>query len=201
VDLSNCITMDPTEARELADELEVYRQDLTPEEETFLAGYRALASGRQIINLREVIAAGGTIVEKREHWHYDFVMPRLAVARSFDKVVFCTRYYDGSLHFEVPSRQGWRLRLAPGTSDASPLCSGSAMVPIVPVGTRVRLRKRGAGGWRSCITLFEVDQWTPTAPPGDPALLRHIAGELYTVEATWDLTDLERAVLAGHRAS
>lgn len=36
--------------------------------------------------------------------------------------------------------------------------------------------------------------------PVDPALLKHIGGDLYAVVATWDLTDLERAVLDGHRA-
>lgn len=43
--------------------------------------------------------------------------------------------------------------------------------------------------------LFEAE-WRPE-PPKDPALLRHIGGDLYSVVAVWDLTELERAVLAG----
>lgn len=31
----------------------------------------------------------------------------------------------------------------------------------------------------------------------DPALLKHIGGDLYAVLATWDLTELERSVLGG----
>jgi hypothetical protein len=51
---------------------------------------------------------------------------------------------------------------------------------------------------RHYVTLFEVDQWEPV-PPTDPALLKHIAGDLYAVLAVWDLTELERAVIAGTR--
>jgi hypothetical protein len=31
--------------------------------------------------------------------------------------------------------------------------------------------------------------------PRDPALLRHVRGDLWAVLATWDLTELERLVL------
>lgn len=34
-------------------------------------------------------------------------------------------------------------------------------------------------------------------PPGDPLLLKHLAGTLYAVLAVWDLTELERAVFGG----
>jgi len=43
--------------------------------------------------------------------------------------------------------------------------------------------------------LWEVEQWTMT-PPRDPALVRHIRGDLWAVHAVWDLTELERAVLS-----
>jgi hypothetical protein len=36
-------------------------------------------------------------------------------------------------------------------------------------------------------------------PPGDPALLRPIGGDLYAVEAVWDLTELEQLVLSQRR--
>lgn len=51
--------------------------------------------------------------------------------------------------------------------------------------------------------FFEVEKWTPVIdkprPSRDPALLRHIGGDLYAVLAVWDLTELERAVIAGTR--
>jgi hypothetical protein len=48
--------------------------------------------------------------------------------------------------------------------------------------------------------LWEVEEWTwrtTPRPPGDPALLRHVGGDIYAVEAIWDLTPLEQLVLSG----
>jgi hypothetical protein len=39
-----------------------------------------------------------------------------------------------------------------------------------------------------------VEAWNEI-PARDPALLRHIRGDLWAVLAVWDLTELERAVL------
>lgn len=65
----------------------------------------------------------------------------------------------------------------------------SALVPLVPA----PIRPRGAlDGYR---ILFEP-KWEPV-PPVDPMLLKHLHGALYVVLAHWDLTPLERAVLAG----
>ena len=47
--------------------------------------------------------------------------------------------------------------------------------------------------WLSLI-LWEAE-WETV--PRDPLLLRHLAGGLYAVMASWDLTPLERAVLKG----
>lgn len=43
-------------------------------------------------------------------------------------------------------------------------------------------------------------EWAPV-PPTDPFLLRHLGGTLYVVLAQWDLTPLEKAVLAGRLTS
>ncbi len=67
---------------------------------------------------------------------------------------------------------------------------GEAMAPIVPPKLRPRLRRL-----RHCHILWEVEQWK-LVPPRDPALIRHIRGDLWAVLAQWDLTELERAVLA-----
>jgi hypothetical protein len=43
------------------------------------------------------------------------------------------------------------------------------------------------------VILWEAE-WQHV--PSDPLLLRHITGPLYAVLASWDLTELERAVLS-----
>ena len=42
---------------------------------------------------------------------------------------------------------------------------------------------------RGFHVLWEVESWTPE-PPRDPALLRHLRGDLWSVLAVWDLTEL-----------
>jgi hypothetical protein len=71
------------------------------------------------------------------------------------------------------------------------------MVPIVPPKHRPAGERFG-----NRLVLWEADDWTwstPPAPPGDPALLRPLGGDIYAVEATWDLTPLEQLVLTGRR--
>jgi hypothetical protein len=70
---------------------------------------------------------------------------------------------------------------------------GQTIVPLVPPRHRP---KRGRIG--NFHILWEVEEWT-MAPPRDPALLRHIRGDLWSVLAVWDLTDLERLVLSQRR--
>ena len=44
--------------------------------------------------------------------------------------------------------------------------------------------------------LWEVEKWNLEAPR-DPLLLRRISTNLFAIVARWDLTELERAVIAG----
>lgn len=65
----------------------------------------------------------------------------------------------------------------------------------IPVGTRDA----------SCHILWEVEVWSDTrlGPQADrdPYLLRYLGGDLWMVLGEWDLTDLERAVMAGRALS
>lgn len=72
--------------------------------------------------------------------------------------------------------------------------SGLAMVPMVPPDV---LPARGADLSKHFI-LWEVESWD-AAPPIDPILLRPIGGNLYAVVAQWDLTEIERTIIAGTR--
>ncbi len=64
-------------------------------------------------------------------------------------------------------------------------------VPFMPPSVRPRR-------WLSTYhILFEVERWTQY--PADPFLIKQITGWLFVVEAEWELTELERALLQGLR--
>lgn len=75
-------------------------------------------------------------------------------------------------------------------------CRLKAMAPTIPPALRPR------HALRNYFVIWEAE-WTVGSmiPPGDPALLRHMGGDLYAVMAVWDLSPLERAVLGGVRGS
>jgi hypothetical protein len=71
-----------------------------------------------------------------------------------------------------------------------------AMAPTIPPPLRP------AHALRNYHLLWEAE-WAvgSTIPPGDPALLKHLGGDMYAVLGVWDLTPLERAALAMVRTS
>jgi hypothetical protein len=199
-------TTDPGQRREL---------------EQIARAYRIAARDNvALIALSTTIRAGGTLTrthvyargtdrEKRTH----YAVPRLAVCRW--QAAFCYTsgvQQDGSVEFSDSLRRRYDYRsgviavdaglelpdgFEPGRRGvATQWHAWTAMVPIVPP------KHRPPRGLGDRLVLWEADDWTWTsvpAPPGDPALLRHVGGDLYAVEATWELTELERLVLSGRR--
>jgi DNA-binding Lrp family transcriptional regulator len=119
----------------------------------------------------------------------------LAVARAnWEHVDFGTtgwgtsrRWVFSSWPFRV--RGGKRRVELPGASlpiEADRAPTSRAIVPLIPP------KLRPAGNLSKYCILWEADWFRP---PGDPLLLRHLAGTLYAVLAVWDLTELEQAVL------
>lgn len=164
------------------------RERHNKEDEQIMRGYRELSRGRQLIHLTDTIKAGG--VDDRG-------LPRLAVIRA--DAIYChvRRWRDGSFVFTPGPNFGWGRRQAGQldfSEDTLPVkedgwLSARALVPLVPPQYRPGI----------AITNFHLlweAEWRRVAPR-DPALLRHLGGDLYAVVATWDLTDLERAVLSG----
>lgn len=161
------------------------------------AGYEALAEGKPLLNLADAINFAGLGDDGR---------PRLAIARADRKQVMVTNWggprnhirfnatspnfstwnYTGSLVIDVPWNElGIKMK------------DGYALVPMVPADVRP------SGQLRDYFILWEVEQWSDrrigAKPDIDPYLLRHLAGDLYIVEAEWDLTELERAIMSGRR--
>lgn len=204
------IDMDRAEARKLYLE---YRDEVKARHDAELAeirdGYKALADGHQLIDLPATIAAGGHLDQSRPTWTWDATtqksttvqitvgMPRLAVARADRPWCWVEVMRNGSCRFrttrQIDGRTG-EASIVTVPAATMPEHGGDhtyeakAMIPLVPP----RLRPN-----RTCVgyhVLWEAE-WE-LVPPRDPALLKHIGGDLYAVLGTWDLTDLERTVLA-----
>lgn len=161
---------------------------------------------------RTLVRSKGTEWERRE----TFLVPRLAVCRASAAYVYTLGlqrngrlelvdslrrrfdYRSGRITLELDEELPENIESGHdlvGSWNGSAWCS---MVPIVPP----RHRPPRASTLDSFLVLWEVDRWewsTPPAPPGDPALLRHVGGDIYAVLATWDLTELEQLVLSGRR--
>lgn len=175
-----------------------------------------------LIALTPTIKAGGTVTRtlvyhrgRENEYRTHYLLPALAVMRADARFVYTLGVQsDGALEYQdrMNRRDNFRsgrVNLAAGTFD---LPEGfqdgrrinqwagqawSAMVPIVPPKHRPT-----CGGLGSRFVLWEVERWewaTVPPPPGDPALLRHVGGDIYAVEAVWDLTELEKLVLSGRR--
>ena len=184
------ITVDPSEADEKAAEY-ARSEDRTPEDAALAAAYKAAAKGRPIISLRRTIIAGG--------WHGNG-MPKLAVARAGDTecfarwfgadMVFADQDWNGVNQGALVNAHSVRVPVGYDGRPRNPEWrAGRAMVPIVPPRHRPHWPRL-----RSCHVLWEA-QWEWVAPE-DPALIRRLIGDLWEVRATWDLTELERLVLA-----
>lgn len=184
------ITMPTKEARERFVE---YRRavlhNTNPSDVALMRGYRALAKGKTIIDLQVVMHQAGLDEQER---------PRLAIVRADAERVYCHREDGGTCWFSI---REWSctpnnasrlfLRLPRGTfayteRELWRLPHLTAVVPSIPP----RFRPRFA--LSNYHLLWEAD-WKDA--PRDPILLRRLSGMLFAVLASWDLTELERAVL------
>lgn len=187
------ITMPKSEARA---KLKEYRRDLqrraSQQYEEIARGYAALAKGHKLIRLSKTIQAGG---------FFDDMKPRVAIAPA-DREQIWFRWSSHSRVGRFDSGSGFgrtseRLSIDVDLGRAHGQThegrwgidvTGQTLVPLVPPA------ERNGKDLKKLYTLWEVEEWT-NEPPRDPALLRHIGGDLYAVLAVWDLTELERAVL------
>lgn len=173
------------------------------EYEALAKGYEALAKGLPLVNLAEAIR-GAPLDEKGR--------PRLAVFRADQRQVKVSASRDAfrfspavwrssrteralEMGFPYPGAIGSRWK---GDHYEVVNHDGYALVPIVPP------EIKGPHDLKKCHILWEVEAWADsmirTVADRDPWLLRHLGGDLYAVLGEWDLTDLERAVMAGRRS-
>lgn len=186
----------------------IKRAKVSEEDAAITAGYAEIAKGRRLLSLSSTLREGG---------EDDLHRPRLAVAPATAEVTYLTRWRNGSVAFATSdaarpeewardvASAGVRVRGAFPEIDYRVAYdnrlesnrwreSWKAMVPVVPP----RFRR---SGYRSAHILFEAE-WALHQPPApvDPALIRHLRGDLWVVLGVWDLTPLERAVLTERNA-
>lgn len=185
------------EARRLYNE---YRTALKPksatvEDEQIMAGYKAIAKGKTILNLAEVMRQAGVDDKGRPH---------LAISRADQaRVQYHSQSFEHSYRptFSPPGKYSRRFTslivVLPDKTLTRSLWNSATShwdsiqcaspVPIIPP----KIRPKNI---RDYYILWEAE-WEDV--PVDPMLLRriHRTALLYAVIATWDLSALERSIL------
>jgi hypothetical protein len=182
------ITVDREEARALYRKYREHQHYSTPLDLEIQRVYDAIAKGRVVIRALASIAQAGL---GEDH------LPKLAIVRANATDCFVQMRADGSARFSskrYPPENHWRTYVdMPAGSFPERSYSGrdhAAQVPLVPIHLRP---KRGLENYH---VLFEAI-WRPV-PPVDPLLVRRVGrSDLWIVCAAWDLSEIERAVLAG----
>jgi hypothetical protein len=191
------IEVDPAEAEaKLAEYEGVLAKDRMIEDEAIAQAYRAVKRGMPILRLSQAIERGGFFPNG---W------PRLAIVRAdatecwvsdhndwrnggFDYVFTDAEHRSsyGALVGEHTVRVHVNDRPKPEGRRTS---RAHTLVPVIPPHVRPKRPKLAR-----LHVLWEVEEWANVAPR-DPALLRHVRGDLWVVLAMWELTELERLVL------
>lgn len=180
--------------RRVAEYEGVLEKERSAEDAALLSAYRAAKRGLPVISLIKAFQIAG---------YHDNGLPKLAIVRADAKEVWVEVANNGTLTFASKEWSRSRgalvgasnVRVDTGVSQSvgRPRWRGKTIVPMVPPRHRPK-----RGRLASFHILWEVDQWTPQ-PPKDPALLRHIRGDLWSVQAVWDLSQLEQLVLSQRR--
>lgn len=161
----------------------------TSDEKALFKVAKASKSSLPLINIATAIKAGGVRPDN---------YPNLAIASyemSFqqkDCHVFVNS--DGSVVFQDDASDwpGWSSRFPAGTLPAVtgfwswvfPIGASTA-VPLVPSVLRQKNPK-------DVVLLFEVAEWKPEIRKAvDPYLLKQVAGDIYAVIGTWDVSERE----------
>jgi hypothetical protein len=192
------ITVDREEAEHLYRKYKEHQNYSTPIDWEVQRTYQLLAKGKTIIKALESIVQAG-VDEKG--------MPKLAIASATAKACYLERLghrrtciMRSSDNWRATKNQfHWADQTFTFPPDSFPMSwdgknrtarsEHNAQLPLVPVHLRPR---RGLANYH---ILWEAE-WEPI-PPRDPYLLRRIGkADLWLVVAHWDLTEVERAVLA-----
>jgi hypothetical protein len=136
--------------------------------------------------------------------------PKLAITRADGKICYCCKRNEGSVIFSIkqiryvhdlPRKTYGDIELPDGTFDFPKNEYGTlkgdvrieTLIPIIPVSVLAPIQNT----LKNYHILWEVEEWKRTMPPRDPILVKIINQNIALVLATWNLTELERAVIQG----
>lgn len=170
-------------------EIETLGNFVPPREHKTLSEFQGV-----IIRLDDAILAGGW--KKQEGLFNRDRVPNLAVA-TYDSVRCTVDITDGELIFNS-DMQTYRSHGALPVKDNS--VTYRTGMPPIPNHVRALAKQNESYTGEKPAVLFEADKWermqeVPRRALEDPALLKHIVGNLWGVLTTWDLTKAEKAVL------
>jgi hypothetical protein len=194
------VTMDPEDAAQAFKE---YRAAFMAERNRIdgelMRGYKALAEGKTVISLVDAIQRGGVD---------DLGRPRLAIARADERRIEMQIMSGGEVTYDPDHRSRINAddrlfsfptdtmphpHLDEGTSAWQAPWSGwwMASLPFIPPKYRPPLKLDNyhllwEAEWRRAVGRQRLD----------PMLLRRLGGDLFAVVAAWDLTEVEKLVLA-----
>jgi hypothetical protein len=177
------------------------RNQADKEFEQALRAYRALAKGTVLVDPFQAIREAG--------WDDQF-RPKLAMSRADQRRIrlrlMLESRHDGEntlwrsdgVRFESPELT-WRSKdrqinvprmpVTAWTAWMPETPNAQAIVPMIPPDVRPK-----RGNPKQWYILWEAE-WE-NIPPKDPLLLKPIGGTLYAVLAAWDLTEVERKIIA-----
>lgn len=195
------ILVSKDEAQQKLDEYQSVNAKVRQEEDAKLkALYKAVANGARVMNLSAAFTKTGL---------NELLQPRLAVARADWKLVYCfsrPTKLDGSYNSGINTvgfsdREQWEMSasrknilLPDNTFSVSPDWPNKYRGLRSPVPHIPPKHRPVNSGLHNYHILFEVERWEEY--PADPYLLRRIQGMLFVVWAEWELTELERSLLA-----
>jgi hypothetical protein len=189
-------------SREVAEaQLEKYRaqnrKQYDERDALIIKGYEAVKKGRQVIQLTESFRQAGLNARG---------FPALAIARADAANAWLRSWWQSTDAILMPDVDGYEprgqgmitdhaVRIPAGVIPLEGRCAlknwaaARSIVPVIPPEYRPATP-------HTYHVLWEAE-WIINRPrvSKDPALIKYIGGDLWAVLGTWDLTELERAVM------
>lgn len=173
--------------------------------------YGHMKHGGKIIDIFQVLKATGLDEDGN---------PRIAICRADGKKCYLSKQSDGAAIFSHVPPERWGRREARKTYKEILTPEGtfvwqdkegkpttryyeikdsevSTIAPIIPPHILIESVKHNLKNYH---ILWETEDWN-VEPPRDPLLLKMITPNLFAILATWELTELERAIIKAHIVS